>query len=80
MKNNIELIIDKGFNKGIKISTSEYNGYKYLSINDLWRSSEDEDWKFNKKSITIPPKHIKEVITFLKENEEDIYKTLEVES
>ena len=74
----MKTIIDKGFNKAILIELREYKGKNFLQLMEMWKTTEEEDWKFSKKNLTINSKTIKEFVEFIKANGDELIKEIEV--
>jgi hypothetical protein len=41
-------------NRLLRIEQSEYKGTKYIKLAHMWRSDENDDWKFSKQVINVP--------------------------
>ena len=68
----MKTIIDKGYGKGLLLELKEFKGSKFLSLMELWKKEENEDWKFSKKNITVNATTLKQFLEFIDENRQEL--------
>jgi len=68
----MEIILDKNHGKAIKIKVNPFKGRKYFQISEVWRTTEEEEWKPSKKNITISSNILNDFFKFLETNKNEI--------
>ncbi len=59
-------VVDKNSRERLEVRAAEYNGHEYVDIRTYWRGKDDDPWRPSKKSVTLKPELVADLIAVLK--------------